>query len=169
MATCGHESGKGRLTLEGLNKDGSTVGSYKKTERGAGYIQITWRETHLEFLESVNDNFTGEDTAAYIAKNYPWEAAGWFWSSVAKTGQGSLNNYVVKYGESKGVYLITQYLVNGWPNALSNDTAILIRDGKVKWSISDGTLYVDGKNTSRAPYGWTDRETNYNDAMKSFK
>jgi hypothetical protein len=105
MATCAHESGKGSIgALEGLNKDGTTVGKYKSEERGAGHIQITWDATHRKFLQTIPDSFSGVNTAEYIAENYPWEAAGWFWSSPeAKTaGRVSLNEYIVKYGDSKG-------------------------------------------------------------------
>lgn len=171
LATCGHESGKGLSMLELLNSDGSTVGRYFPEQRGAGYIQITWRDTHLEFLKSVGDGFNGEDTATYIAQNYPWEAAGWFWSSTKakKAGKVSLNEYVAKYGDSEGVYFVTQCFVNGWPDGLSQDTAVAIRDGKVSWEVKNGKLYVDGKKICNEPRGWQDREDNYNDAHKNFK
>ncbi len=171
LATCGHESGKGAIALEKLMADGTTVGSYKTTERGAGYIQITWENTHKKFLKTVNDSFSGVDTATYIAQNYPWEAAAWFWSSTEakSTAVGSLNDYATTYGSSEGVFLVTQYLVNGWPSGLTNDVAANIRDGKVSWEIKNGRFIVDGKDVTRVPIGWDDREKNYNDAVNYFK
>jgi hypothetical protein len=171
LATCGHESGKGLNSLERLNKDGTTAGKYEKNERGAGYIQITWEDTHRQFLKTVNDSFDGKDTATYISEKYPWEAAGWFWSTkeAKSAGNTSLNKYVDKYGSSKGVFLITQYLVNGWPEGLTNEAAINIRDGKVSWKIEDGKLNVNNQPICNAPNGWTDREKNYNDAVECFK
>ena len=126
---------------------------------------------HLKFLKTVNDSFNGADTSTYIAENYPWEAAGWFWSSIdAKTAGGvSLNEYVTKYGNSKGVFLVTQYLVNGWPSKLANDTAVNIRDQKVSWKIESGILFVNGQDVCVAPIGWEDREKNYNEALEHIK
>ncbi|EXG85260.1 putative chitinase [Clostridium sp. ASBs410] len=171
LATCGHESGKGAVALEKLNANGTTVGNYKTTERGAGYIQITWEDTHKKFLKTVNDSFSGSNTATYIAQNYPWEAAAWFWSSTEakSTTVGSLNDYAANYASSEGVFLVTQYLVNGWPSGLTNDVAAIIRDGKVSWEIKNGRLFVDEKDVSKAPIGWDDREKNYNDAVNYFK
>jgi predicted chitinase len=171
LATCGHESGKGSNSLEKLNKDGTTVGEYKKNERGAGYIQITWKDTHKKFLKTVNDSFDGEDTATYISDNYPWEAAGWFWSSkeAKSTAAGSLNDYTGKYGSSKGVFLVTQYLVNGWADGLTTEIATSIRDGKVPWKVKNNKLYVNDKIICDAPIGWEDREKNYDDAINHFK
>lgn len=170
MATCGHESGKGIYNIEQGDNTYFDKKDYKITERGAGYIQITWKNMHLKFLQSVKDDFKGIDTATYIAKNYPWEAAGWFWSnSEAKnTPAGSLNDYVIKYGDSKGVFLITQYYINGWPNEF-NKVVSNIRDGNVAWEIKNGKLYVENKEICRAPNGWEDRERNYDDAVKAFK
>ena len=169
MATCGHESNKGRSTIEDINNDGTTVGAYTPNERGAGYIQITWRNTHLEFLKSVEDSTTVSNTAKYIAETYPWEAAGWFWSVSKMTGKDNLNNYVVAYGDSINVFLITQYFVNGWAKGLNNDIAASIRAGNEQWEIKNNQLFVNDKSICTAPNGWVSRNENYEAAMKSFK
>jgi len=98
-------------------------------------------------------------------------AAAWFWSSTEakSTAVGSLNDYAANYASSEGVFLITQYLVNGWPSGLTNDVAANIRDGKVSCEIRNGRMFVDGKDVFKAPIGWDDREKNYNDAVKNFK
>lgn len=181
MATCAHESGKGTNgALEKLKKDGTTVGRYKPTERGAGYIQITWKDKHKQFLASIPDSFSGTDTATYIAENYPWEAAAWFWTSKKAKTMGKdikrpLNKYVVKYGDSKDIYLLIQYAVNGWPDDLPEGMDDKIRNGEVEWKVKNGRLYVEGIDICKAPNGWNNqendynRENTYNEAINSFK
>jgi hypothetical protein len=171
LATCAQESGKGFRSLERLNLDGSTVGEYSVEERGAGYIQLTWRKAHLDFLKSVDDPFDEIDTANYISINYPWEATAWFWSSeeAKNTTDGSLNNYSAKYGDSKGVFLITQYYTNSWADGLTKEIASDIRDGKVQWEIAGNKLYVNGQEIANAPRDWEDREDAYNEAISFIK
>gem|GEM_PF-1591061 len=175
LATCGHESRLGLDPLEDLNDNGSTNGNYKESERGAGYIQSTWRTTHLSFLKSVNDSFAGEDTATYISQKYPWEAAMWFWTSLEakSTSAGSLNDYVAKYGDSEGVYLLIQYWVNGWPDGLTQEDAVRIRNGTANWSIKGGFLYIDGFQRCSAPNKWNNKTTGrkdcYDRVMNLFK
>lgn len=180
MATAAHEGMKGTRTIEMLNSDGSTVGKYLVTERGAGYIQITWSDTHLKFLATIPDSFSGEDTASYIAQNYPWEASAWFWTSpdaktIGTTNKLPINEYVEKYGDSKGVYLMTQYAVNSWSDSPSNEILSDIRDGKIEWSVKDGRVWTNGKDVGSAPKGWDtigndySREKTYNEAIESFQ
>jgi hypothetical protein len=74
----------------------------------------------------------------------------------------------------KGVYLVTQYFVNGWAKGFIDDIAVNVRDGKVSWEVKDGRLFVDGKDICRVPNGWDgpniyNRENTYNEAIKSFK
>jgi len=180
MATCAHESGKGSIVLEKLNGNGTTVGNYLPTERGAGYIQLTWRTTHLQFLATIPDTFSGVDTATHIAQNYPWEAAAWFWTSknaktIGTNPSLSLNEYVETYGDSMGVYLLTQYAVNGWVGSPSNTILSDIRDGRIAWNVTNGRVLGNGTDAGRAPNGWNDvsnsynRENTYNEAIKHFQ
>ena len=179
LATCEHESGYGQYKLEQLRKDGRTSGNYEPYERGAGYIQLTHEDTHKKFLESMGDTYSGTETAAYIADNYPWEAAAWFWTNISakalkddETGKNiSLNEYVAKNGSSLGVYLIAQYYVNGMvsaKNPVTNVKTLMeqrirdgIKNGTFEWEIIDGMLYVDGW-CFRLPYGWNDAGNDYN-------
>jgi hypothetical protein len=179
LATCGHESGKGNRTLERLKADGTTVGRYEPYERGAGYIQITGRDvTHLRFLASINDPFTGQNTAEYISENYPWEASAWYWaveksnlrSSLKQTTNTTLNDFAIQHGESLTVFLLVQYAVNGWRTGTpSNELAVRIRDG-ANWYVDNGRLFVEGEDNSfLLPNGWTDRELCYYAAINTFK
>jgi hypothetical protein len=186
MATCGHESGKGSLALERLRADGTTMGNYEPKERGAGYIQLTGRDRHIRFLESVGDNFRDENTAVYIAENYPWEAAGWYWGrypgnlgAALRSFEGmTLNEFVIERGESLSIFLLTQYAVQGWgasswwhtSPAPGASVRTQIRDGQVSWQTeqNDRALRI-GTSIFRTPGHWPDREKNYNDAQQAFK
>ena len=189
FATCGHESGKGEFALERLNLDGSTAGVYEAIERGAGYIQLTGKDLHLLFLETVNNPYNGGDTATYIAENYPWEAAAWYWSSAdarSLTDDSlSLNEYVVKFNnDSESMFLVTQFFVNVWPRyyneekgeiedrQMPNNYATDIRDGRADWSIEGNILTVYGEKFV-APSGWyipdTGRRDSYYSVMNIFK
>ncbi|OPZ89759.1 MAG: tRNA nuclease WapA precursor [Firmicutes bacterium ADurb.Bin419] len=174
MATMAEESGWGKYTIEQGSDSYFAGKKYGKNGRGAGYIQITWRDTHLKFLKSMGDNFSGADTAQYIADHYPMEAAAWFWSNEAKTGEGNLNAYVNKNGSNLGIFLITQYFVNGLvtdkngnvPAAFMSDLAAIRQGGT--FNINGTSLSVNG-NTWRLPVNWSSRKDAYDKAIKAFK
>ena len=177
FATCAHESRFGKDLLE-LGSDSYFASkSYKKEERGAGMIHLTGSKAHSDFLKSIGDGFSGSDTASYIASNYCWESAAWFWTSTdakaLSSERLSFNDYILKHGDSKGVYLITQYYVVGMPKELPQDVAVRIRDDTINWNITGGRLYADGNNICVAPNGWgnsvTGRSDTYNSAINSFK
>jgi|GEM_PF-5078746 len=62
----------------------------------------------------------------------------------------SLNEYVETYGNSMGVYLLTQY-VNGWVGSPSNGILSDIRDGKPAWNVTNGRVLGYGTDVGRAP------------------
>ncbi len=179
MATMAVESNWGKDALEQGSNAYFKQNGYDKYTRGAGYIQITHQKTHEAFLKSVNDNFSGKDTATHIANNYAIEAAAWYWSNEAKTSAGNLNAYVAKNGDDLNIFLITQYFVNGFPNKNGNpipgfdsDLASIRKGGsytinkdKNGQSIS---LSVNG-NTYVLPKGWDEREDAYYKAINAFK
>lgn len=65
---------------------------------GAGYIQLTWEENYSRFAYAMDDKniMIGPQ---YVANNYAWEAAGWFWD------QNGINDLV---DNGSSVYEITQ-------------------------------------------------------------
>jgi hypothetical protein len=174
---CAHESNFGKDPLEKGTDSYFVNKSYGKNERGAGAIHLTNKDAHKKFLNSIGDGFSGNDTASYIANNYMWESAAWFWTSTdakaVSSSKISLNDYVVKYGDSKGVYLITQYYFVGMPGDLAQDVAVRIRDDTISWNISGGRLYAGGNNICTGPAGWgnsiTGRSDTYDSAIKAFK
>lgn len=46
---------------------------------GAGYIQLTWEYNYSDFAEAMGDKKILTEGPQYVAENYAWEAAGWFW------------------------------------------------------------------------------------------
>ena len=113
----------------------------------------------------------------FISEEYPWESAMWNWTSpvATKTVAGSITDYVVTYGDSLNVFLITQSFINhgGMPGDFQ-DTAVKLRDGKKQFTVDTSTKYdsgyaifVDGFDYE-GPYGWPDREKSYYEAMGIF-
>lgn len=172
MATAGHESGLGSILLEKGSDDYFASKTYSKNDRGAGYIQITHRNKQLEFLKSVNDKFKDTNTAEYIAKKYPWEASGWFWRNGCSI---DFKEYIDNYFTEKnglGVFLITQYFINGYLSGESADADLAsIRNGN-SFKIENERLYINGRDY-RLPNGWSNTDTGryvlYEKAIKIFK
>lgn len=57
---------------------------YGRKYRGAGYIQMTWPDAYKEFAREVNDDDVMNNGAEYVAKKYPWQASGFWWSKLNK-------------------------------------------------------------------------------------
>lgn len=177
MATMAAESDYGRVALE-EGKDAHFIANgYDRNTRGAGYIQITSKDTHREFLKSMNDSFAGIDTATYIEKHYALEASAWYWSKMNKTSEKNLNAYAAKYGSSSGVFLITQFFVQGFPTkdprfdpdlrAIRDGGSFTINKNANGKSVSlgvNGNTYMFDKN-----FNWDKREDAYNKAIKAFR
>ena len=52
--------------------------------RGAGYIQKTWKDAYYKFAKYIGDDEILNRGCEYVAANYAWESAGWFWSVFKK-------------------------------------------------------------------------------------
>ena len=52
--------------------------------RGAGYIQITWKDAYYKFAKYIGDDEILNRGCEYVAGNYAWESAGWFWTVFKK-------------------------------------------------------------------------------------
>lgn len=99
------------------------------------------------------------------------EASAWYWSNMKKTGEGNLNAYSVKNGDSLGIFLITQYYVNGFVDGIGDDLA-LIRKGSSftinKDKDGNSVSLTVNDHTYRLPNDWDNREYAYNKAIKAF-
>lgn len=99
LAQCSVECEAGKIPVERYNGDNifeyfrkyegdtdvaKSLGNTKKGDgakyRGAGAIQITGREVYESFSEYMNDPKIVEEGALYVAKEYFWESAGYYWS-----------------------------------------------------------------------------------------
>ena len=89
IAQCAHESGLGKYTEElGNNckkyENRKGLGNNQKGDgckyKGAGFIQLTGRYNYQQFANSIGDNKV-MDGVSYVAKNYPWSSAAFWWSN----------------------------------------------------------------------------------------
>ena len=105
LAQCSVESGCGEILVEKYGKGYPSPEEYfssrdfdelnnvhgspaKKNDgakyRGAGYIQLTWKENYYKFAKYIGDDDILNKGYSYVAINYPWESAGWYWSELKK-------------------------------------------------------------------------------------
>ncbi len=89
IAQCALESGLGKYTEEIGNKckkydHKKGLGNTKKGDgckyKGAGYIQLTGKYNYQQFANSIGDDKVMEGVS-YVAKNYPWSSAGFWWKN----------------------------------------------------------------------------------------
>ncbi len=111
---------------------------------------------------------SGLDRVHFIAKYYSLESAAWYWATtnVKNTYAGSLNGYVVDNENSKGIFLITQYYINGFKSGINADLQ-KIREGNIDYEIGEEKLFVNGHSYD-LPNNWSDREAKYEEACKIF-
>jgi predicted chitinase len=83
FSQCSKESERGIYTSEQNFGDPNyfKTKEYGEKYRGAGYIQMTWAENYEAFANEVNDSEVVNQGADYVAKNYPWRAAGFWWKN----------------------------------------------------------------------------------------
>lgn len=89
MSQCAHESGKGRYTkelasgdaYEGRTSLGNTQPGDGRKYKGGGYIQLTGRYNYQKFANAMGDPEIINQGVDYVAANYPWSSAGFWWYS----------------------------------------------------------------------------------------
>ncbi len=166
MATMAAESNYGKTAEEGGTEEWFKKHGYTSKTKGAGYIQVTG-DAHKEFLKTVPKSPPDNNTAKFIANTYPMEASAWYWSKMQKTGEGNLNAYVKKNGDSLGIFLITQFFVHGFPTKDKNfdhDLA-LIREGKPFKINGNHSVTINGRKWNfDNDFRWADRKKAYKDS-----
>ncbi|CAL5991937.1 Chitinase [Hexamita inflata] len=86
ISQCAHESALGYYTQEianGSAYEGRTdLGNIYPGDgpkyKGAGFIQMTGRSNYQSFANSIGDQKV-MDGVTYVAANYPWKSAGYWW------------------------------------------------------------------------------------------
>ena len=87
ISQCSHESACGRYTEEigdrnYCSKYDGRMGNDQPGDgykyKGAGYIQLTGKNNYRAFANYIGDNRVMEGFT-YVAKNYPWTSAGFWW------------------------------------------------------------------------------------------
>ncbi|WP_281673299.1 LysM peptidoglycan-binding domain-containing protein [Staphylococcus auricularis] len=89
MAQVGEESSLGQFRTElvdgtgyeGVEEIGNTQPGDGPKYKGGGYIQLTGRSNYTAFSQSMGDPEILNQGTNYIAENYPWSSAAWFWDS----------------------------------------------------------------------------------------
>ena len=79
--------------------------------RGAGYIQLSGRSNFERFSSEIGDPriISEVDSAKYVANNYAWEAAGWWWdhndmnNNIARSQRQGLSNTAIFRQVSHGL------------------------------------------------------------------
>ena len=91
IAQCSHESACGQYTQElggtsycskydGRKDLGNTQAGDGCRFKGAGYIQLTGRYNYQKFANFIGDQNVMKGVS-YVASNYPWTSAGFWWYS----------------------------------------------------------------------------------------
>ncbi|GAB5362825.1 hypothetical protein AAMO2058_000832100 [Amorphochlora amoebiformis] len=117
-----HESGRLKYVkelasgkaYEGRIDLGNTEPGDGPKYKGAGYLQLTGRSNYKSFARWIGDDNVLKKGSDYVAENYPWESAAYFWES------RSLN---LKIDFGYDVKLITK-IVNGGYNGLKERKAL---------------------------------------------
>lgn len=139
FAECSAETGNGQGFLEKAdNFDGVTNRNnlkkwfdnnkeYGFKYRGAGAIHLTWNYNYIAFKKwmktefGINDSNIIKKGAEYVAMNYPWEAAVFFWdannlNNKADTGDIHQVTEVVNYNMTEQEYNDRVSLYRKWMN-----------------------------------------------------
>lgn len=163
-----------------VEANGGNVGDYGWWERGAGYMQLTHEGNQKAFLRDIlkdkDKNVTDDeideiinkidDIPTYIGKNYPIESAVWYWTNIKLPDKDSLNQYVEDYvndDNMDGIFIITQYYVNGFPNGHGNALTEIRKGNGKNYEINGKKLEANGDSFD-LPNGWADRETKWKTA-----
>jgi hypothetical protein len=179
MALAAAETGYGRDYLENGTDAHFQQHGYDRNTRGAGYLQLTGRRAHLDFLTAMGDNYRGTNTAEYIAENYPLESAIWFWT---KKGDydGGINEFVetrqAKEDDLQLSFLKSAYYTAGFPighdedgnkiqySVFNNDINDAIA-GKVQYVITDDEIIIR-RRYYPLPSRWKERFEAYKKAQE---
>lgn len=170
LAIAAAESGYGQEYLEIGNDAYWEAHGYNRNTRGAGYIQVTHDYNHQAFLDFIGDDYSGANTASYIAENYPLEVSVWFWSQLNLYGyEGGVNEFIEtkmdEGGDPIAIFLKTAYYVGGMPSRNFNSDINSAIAGNTAYEVTDTHLIING-NKYPLPSRWEVRLEAYEKAQK---
>jgi RHS repeat-associated protein len=125
--------------------------------KGGGYIQITGRTIYQKLADATGDQEIVKQGVSYVAANYAWDAAGYFWSEFKKYSDGK---YIRDSINSTGSTSI------GGINITATTT---VRDPKKGSSGSDVVIYTRVAKVTRLVNGGYNHAYNRNEAYKKIK
>ncbi|GGB94502.1 LysM peptidoglycan-binding domain-containing protein [Staphylococcus nepalensis] len=87
ISQCSHESVAGTYreeiasgeAYEGRTDIGNTQPGDGPKFKGGGYLQMTGRANYTQFANSIGDQEIVNQGVSYVADNYPWTSAGFWW------------------------------------------------------------------------------------------
>lgn len=87
ISQCSHESGAGLwpkelasgVAYEYRSDLGNTQPGDGPKYKGGGYIQLTGRYNYTTFSNAIGDSLIIDIGVDYVAENYPWSSAGFWW------------------------------------------------------------------------------------------
>lgn len=116
----------GRAVTEYYPQGYEEIVDYDFSERGVGYLQITWKDTQLNCLKDLmamgyyNGNIN-ENAQGYVdeLRTMPWQTSAWRWAVYTQTYCDNLNLYIeqkAKENNNKltlGMTLTAECFING--------------------------------------------------------
>lgn len=123
------ETGEGGIIIERYNGE-SIVEHFSRYEnkygnnnrgdgakyRGAGLLQLTFKDNYVAYSKYVGDEKIIKDGAVYLAQNYAIDSGGWFWNY---RSLNELADDTIKSNEDDVVERITR-VINGGTTGLEN-------------------------------------------------
>ena len=162
LVTCAEESAYGKHTMEIYSNANYREGKihYKESEKGVGYIQLTWEDSQRKFINRMGGNCSNNNTAEFIDRNYePWYVSAYVWDELK-----DCNKICEQYGFNDLTFVYTQYEINGWPKGAKSVLKEALFNGD-NIQFLDNSIEVGGYEF-RFPNGWNERVNAYN-KMKS--
>lgn len=132
---------------------------YEYDERGAGYIQVTFKDIQRACLRYIYDMYGIEETIAdqmgYAEEvaEYPWAASAWYWANyLVVDGKQPLNSYVMERlddngGElTLGIVLTAECFVHGNVDSEKNNCNGYTIDDALHVIARYDSLRLDNEN-----------------------
>ena len=108
FAQCAAETNFGLWLTELGTENYFNDNGYGIKYRGAGYIQLTWDFNYKAFSKDIGDSRIYSEGAEYVATNYAWHAAGWFWAN------NNMNDKIANGATVSDITRVVRGSASGW-------------------------------------------------------